>query len=94
MAKLVEIVKKHNGVFVHVHPTSSSYIKSTDPLDYWFADYTGLEVYYTIYSDRTNSSTKNNYKLWTNLLKLGKKVWATTGNDEHAAPANKALSTI
>ena len=28
------------------------------------------------------------------MLKQGKKVWATTGNDEHAAPANKALSTI
>lgn len=94
MAKLVEIVKKHNGVFVHVHPKSSSYIKSNDPLDYWFADYTGLEVFYTIYSDRTSTATKNNYKLWTNLLKLGKKVWATAGNDEHAAPANKALSTI
>ena len=94
MAKLVEIVKKHNGVFVHVHPKSTSYIKSTDPLDYWFADYTGLEVFYTIYSDRNSTATKNNYKLWTDLLKMGKKVWATAGNDEHAAPANKALSTI
>jgi hypothetical protein len=94
MAKLVEIVKKHNGAFVHVHPTSGSYIKSTDPLDYWFADYTGLEIYYTIYSDRNNSATEKNYKLWKELLLLGKKVWATAGNDEHAAPANKALSTI
>lgn len=94
MAKLVEIVRKHNGVFVQVHPKSSSYIKSDDPLDYWFADQTGLEVFYTIYSDRNSTATKNNYKLWTSLLKLGKKIWATAGNDEHAAPANKALSTI
>ena len=94
MAKLVEIVKKHNGVFVHVHPTSGEYIKSSDPLDYWFADYTGLEIYYTVYSDRTSSATKKNYNLWKELLLAGKKVWATAGNDEHAAPANKALSTI
>ena len=94
MAKLVEIVRKHNGTFVHVHPKSSSYIKSDDPLDYWFADYTGLEVFYTIWSDRNSSSVKKNYKLWTDLLSLGKKVWATAGNDEHALPANKALSTI
>lgn len=94
MAKLVEIVRKHNGAFVHVHPKSTDYIKSTDPLDYWFADYTGLEVFYTIHADRNSTATKNNYKLWTDLLMLGKKVWATAGNDEHAAPANKALSTI
>ena len=51
-------------------------------------------MYYTVYSDRNSTATKNNYKLWTDLLKLGKKIWATAGNDEHAAPANKALSTI
>lgn len=94
MAQLVEIVRKHNGLFVHVHPKSSDYIKSTDPLDYWYADYTGLEVYYTIWSDRNSTATKNNYKLWTDLLKLGKKVWATAGNDEHAMPSDKALTTI
>ena len=94
MAQLVEIVRKHNGLFVHVHPKSSDYIKSTDPLDYWYADYTGLEVYYTVWSNRNSTATKNNYKLWTDLLKLGKKVWATAGNDEHAMPSNKALTTI
>ena len=94
LARLVEIIRKHNGVFVHVHPKSTSYIQSSDPLDYWYADYTGLEVYYTINSDRNSTATKNNYKLWKDLLLLGKKVWATAGNDEHAAPANKALSTI
>ena len=94
MAKLAQIVKEHNGVFVQVHPKSASYIKSTDPLDYWFEDYTGLEIYYTYYASRNGTATKNNYKLWTDLLRLGKKVWATAGNDEHAAPANKALTTI
>lgn len=94
VAKLAQITKAHNGVFVQVHPKSASYIKSTDPLDYWFEDYTGLEVFYTYYSTRNSTATKNNYKLWTDLLRLGKKVWATAGNDEHAAPSNKALSTI
>ena len=94
MAQLVEIVRKHNGLFVHVHPKSSSYIKSDDPLDYWFADYSGLEVFYTIWSDRNSSSVKKNYKLWTDLLSMGKKVWATSGNDEHTLPSSKALSTI
>jgi len=94
VAKLAQITKAHNGVFVQVHPKSAGYIKSTDPLDYWFEDYTGLEVFYTYYSTRNSTATKNNYKLWTDLLRLGKKVWATAGNDEHAAPSNKALSTI
>ena len=94
MAKLIDIIRKHNGLFVHVHPKHSGYISSTDPTDYYFADWTGLEVINTYFSTRSGSNTKNNYKLWTELLALGKKVWATTGNDEHAAPANKALSTI
>lgn len=95
LAKLVEIVKKHNGVFVQVHPKGSKYIKSDDPLDYWFADWSGLEVFYTYNSHRDISTvTKKNYQLWVDLLKLGKKIWATAGNDEHAAPSDKAISTI
>lgn len=95
MAELIQIIKDNNGAFVHVHPKSSEYIKSTDPLDYWYADFTGLEVFYTFKSHRDYSSvSKENYQLWTDLLKLGKKVWATAGNDEHMAPSDKAVCTL
>jgi hypothetical protein len=66
-------------------------MQSGDPLDYWFADYTGLEVFYI---DYTNAYSKENYKLWVDLLKRGKRVWATAGCDEHALPTAKTLNVV
>lgn len=89
---LIEAVRKHGGFFVHNHP--KQVMVSDDPLDYWFCDWTGLEVFYTFHSDLDGQPTADNYKLWTDLLALGKRIWATAGNDEHRAPSTKAMTTI
>lgn len=95
MAQLIDIIKKNGGMFVNVHPKSDGYVASENPLDYWYADYTGLEVFYGYRgSAPTQPATLLNYELWTNLLKLGKKVWATAGSDKHSMPNTDALSTV
>ncbi len=90
--QLVERVLELGGFFVHPHP--KQLMDSKNALDYWFADDTGLEVIYTYHSDRDGEYTKDNYKLWLQLLDLGKRVFATAGNDEHHMPSDKALTTI
>lgn len=87
--ELIDFIKAHNGFFVHPHP--KQLMASDDPLDYWFQDETGLEVFY---GDMRNEATSNNYKLWTDLLALGKRVWATGGNDNHACAKDTALTCI
>ena len=94
IAELITAIREKGGMFTQVHPTASSYIQSDDPLDYWFADWTGLEVVSTYHTTRDDAPTQKNYDLWVNLLALGKKVWATAGSDEHDMPTNKALSTV
>ena len=94
LMELVKAVQEKGGFFAHVHPKHSSYMDSDNPLDYWYGDETGLEVINTGRSDRNGPNTQNNYKLWRNLLTMGKKVWATAGNDEHNTPSDKGLSTI
>lgn len=92
--QLVNRVLEKGGFFVHPHPTSPGVMASDNPLDYWFADETGLEVIYTYRDTRDGEKTKKNYKLWTELLALGKRVFATSGCDEHQRPSDKALSTL
>lgn len=89
MQDLIQKVKDQGGLWVHVHP--KQLMNSRDPLEYWFADYTGLEVFYV---DYTNSESVQNYKLWTDLLAMGKRIWATAGCDLHALPTAKTLNVI
>ena len=86
---LVRRVREKGGFFVHPHP--KQVMVSDDPLDFWFADETGIEVFVNgINSD----FTKDNYKLWVALLQAGKRVWATAGTDFHRAPYTDDLTTI
>lgn len=89
--ELIQAVKDAGGMFVFVHPKDGKRFISDDPLDYWFADETGLEVFYVT---KTDTRTLNNYKLWTDLLAAGKRVWATAGYDGHAVASNTTLTTI
>ena len=95
MAELIQIIKDNNGMFVNVHPKSANYIVSEDPMDYWFADGTGLEVFYGYggYAPSREVTLKN-YKLWTDLLAAGKRIWATAGSDKHNMPNTDALTTV
>lgn len=90
--ELIAFIKEIGGFFVHPHP--KQLLRSDDPLDYWFADETGLEVFYTCHEEQGGEKSEANYKLWTDLLALGKRVFATAGNDEHRRPTTKALTTI
>ena len=94
METLVQAIRDKGGMFVQVHPKHNGVLNSDDPLDYWYGDWTGIEVINTYKSDRNGPNTQKNYQLWVDLLALGKRVWATSGNDEHGMPSDKAISTV
>lgn len=87
--ELIDAVKAKGGFFVHPHPKQQ--MQSSDPLDYWFRDETGIEVFY---KDMANKHTENNYKLWTDLLSAGKRLWACAGGDLHKCATDAAMTTI
>lgn len=87
--QLIDAVKARGGFFVHPHP--KQVMTSDDPLDYWFRDETGLEVFYRAMD---SEFTKANYPLWVALLAAGKRVFACAGGDLHANTVNTAMTTI
>ena len=87
--QLIDAVKERGGFFVLPHP--KQIMSSQNPLDYWFRDETGIEVFY---GDLRNEDTAANYKLWTQLLALGKRVWACAGEDGHKCASDRALTTV
>lgn len=89
MTEIANTILDNGGFFTHVHPKSN--MVSDNPLDYWFADWTGIEV---IFTSRTGARNADNYKLWTDLLALGKKVYATAGSDLHNLPNEETMSTF
>lgn len=92
---VIQKVKDEGGMWVHVHPKSDGYLNSENPAAYWFADQTGLEVLNGFGAHSAiNEDTKKNYKLWTDLLDLDAKVWATSGSDSHADANDTALTAI
>lgn len=92
--ELIDAVKEKGGLFVIPHPKQC--MKSEYPLDYWYRDWTGLEVFYKDYRDpRPGKDYSNqNYQLWTTLLAMGKRIWACAGGDWHCVCTDKALTTV
>jgi hypothetical protein len=91
---LIDRVKEKGGLFVHPHP--KQLMRAEDPLEYWFRDWTGLEVFYRDYRDLRPGKeyTTRNYALWTDLLAMGKRVWCCAGGDGHGVCSDKALTTL
>lgn len=87
--EIIDSVMSKGGFFVYPHP--KQYVNSDDPLEYWFRDRIGIEVFYY---DMRNQWTADNYKLWTDLLALGKKVFACSGEDGHSYARDTALTTF
>lgn len=87
--QLIDAVRAHGGFFVHPHP--KQVMQSDDPLDYWFRDETGIEVFYV---SMDSEYTRQNYPLWLELLAAGKRVWACAGGDLHNQPVDTALTTL
>ena len=92
--ELIDAVKAKGGLFVIPHP--KQWMKSQFPLDYWYRDWTGLEVFYRDYRDQIPGKeyTAANYQLWTTLLGMGKRIWACAGGDGHKVCSDKALTTL
>lgn len=92
--QLIDAVKAKGGLFVIPHP--KQWMKSEHPLDYWYRDWTGLEVIYKDYRDIRpgKAYTAQNYQLWTTLLAMGKRIWACAGGDWHDVCCDKALTTV
>lgn len=90
--ELIEAVKREGGLFVNVHPKQQ--MQSSNPEDYFFADYTGLEVFYGHGGSIVGPDTKENYKLWRDLLSSGKRLWATAGSDSHGDATAAALTCV
>ncbi len=89
LKKLIERLKLKGGFFVHPHP--ALIMASDDPLDFWFSDETGFEVFYY---NMDNEMTQKNYQLWTQILAKGKRIWAIAGGDGHSYCSDSALTTI
>ena len=92
MAEIYEL----GGFYVQVHPLFNSYIKSVDPLGYWYADYSGFEVYTSTSHDYTpaHEAMIKAKATWVELLNLGKIVFATCGSDDHRDSSVDSLTTL
>ena len=96
MAEVIESVKRNGGLFVFDHPKDEGYCPTSEDIwDYWYANETGIEVFYGQYGRAEDSQlTKLHYELWKDLLAEGMRVWATAGSDSHQRPNTNALTTI
>ena len=93
--QLAKDVYEYGGLLVHVHPRANhNYIVSDDPLDYYFADYTGFEISTGEMGTMASKYNEEAYQVWVDLLELGKKVWATSGSDYHRITDTSALTTM
>lgn len=95
LTQLAKDVYEAGGLLVHVHPRDAHYyIMSDDPLDYYFADYTGFEIATGSSGNMASQYNEEAYQIWVDLLELGKKVWATSGSDYHRITDTSALTTM
>lgn len=93
--EVINKVKENGGLFVIPHPTSTNEKIPENAMDLYFQDYVGYEVFYGCnMDDSKNEKTEANYKLWTDMLAQGARVWCSAGNDDHFLPQAKCLSTV
>ena len=92
---VIDKVKENGGLFVIPHPSSTNGSVPENAMELYFQDYIGYEVFYGYgFEDSKNWKTEANYKLWTDMLAGGARVWASAGNDIHNFPQAKCLSTV
>lgn len=97
--KFIEIIQSildGGGYFVIPHPSSTAPELSPDPMEYYFCDFIGYEVFYYFNKDWPTriKKTLENYAIWTGMLANDKRVYASAGCDQHKLPTNLALSTV
>lgn len=86
---VAQYITRNGGMFVHAHPMAM--LASDNILDYCFGDGTYIE---TFSGDYTNILSYNDWKLWTSLLALGKRVYTISGSDSHAHCKNSCVSVV
>lgn len=87
--ELIDAVKELGGFFVLPHPKQVDYGRSAE--DWWFRDGVGIEV---TYISLDCEETKENYEVWRELLRLGKRMWVCAGGDLHECAHDWALTSI
>lgn len=91
--EMVKAVRTEDGVVVHAHP--KQVMKSNDPDDFYFGEGSIIETMYTCDPPSlANDATRDNYKLWMDLLERGYKVINTGTNDSHRQTMLVALNTV
>lgn len=92
--EMIKAAQAAGGFFVNVHPLYDSYVVSTNPEDYWYADGMGFEVL-CAYSG--NMSLIHNLEAryyWDLMLNAGHRVFVTAGSDSHRLPKTESLCTF
>ena len=93
-AQLAKDVYAAGGLLVQVHPKYDSYIYSDDPMDYYFADYSGFEITTGSGGNMMYKDNNEAYETWVELLEMGKKIWATAGSDRHRLPDISGMTVM
>lgn len=83
LSDLSRTIYANGGLMVHVHPCHEGYLSSQDPLDYFYGDVMGFEVFTGYHGDMTYPDNMKQYEMWLTLLDLGKRAYATCGSDSH-----------
>lgn len=99
LKEVIQKVKDEGGMWIQNHPMcesgNTSYLHSENPMDNWFADFTGIDVMCGYYGFSVgNLETNESYALWTGMLQNGAKVWATALSDSHQLPTTNALTAV
>lgn len=95
LAQLLQMVRDAGGTLVHVHPCMEGYLQSSNPLDYYFGEYTGIEVLNSLYGvNMTAPHNQAAYNVWVALLNMGKHVYAFAGSDSHTTCDTISASTV
>ncbi len=87
--ELTRYLQSIGGMMVHAHP--KILLASDDPLDFYYGEHTYIETLSgSVYGNRTFKS----YEVWTDLLALGKRVYASGGSDTHGDVCNDVVATF
>ena len=86
---LNDYIRSIGGVLVHAHPMSL--LGSDDPLDYYFGEFSHLEVMVAAYHGHRSFKS---YDLWLKILDSGKHMYAAGGSDTHGNVTNGCVSTV
>lgn len=92
LSNLSRTIYKNGGLLVHVHPCHDGYLSSQNPLDYFYGDVMGFEVFTGYHGDMTYPDNMKQYEMWLKLLDLGKRAYATCGSDSHGSLKNMPVS--